>query len=180
MAVNPLERIIEILNASGLWQGEIILQRNDFLKPAGTKDTRVFLIHQGSLRMFIADENDEHTIRFGYEGNLVAALDSFFSDKPSSIAIQALRKTKLSFMHKEKFNAFVESDQEARHLWMEILQGLMLQQLEREVDLLTTSPVERYRRVLDRSPRLFQEIPHRYIAAYLRMKPETLSRIQKS
>ena len=37
---------------------------------------------------------------------------------------------------------------------------------------------ERYLRVLGRSPALFQEIPHRYIANYLRMSAETLSRLK--
>ena len=178
--MNPLEQIKEKLNASGCWQGRIELQRNDFLKHAGTRDTRVYLIHSGSLRMYITDEKQEHTIRFGYEGNLIAALDSFFTGKPSMLAIQALRKTSLSFMSKESFNEFIQNDQEAGGLWLQILQGLMVQQLERETDLLIASPAERYHRVLERSPQLFQEIPNRHIASYLRMTPETLSRLKKS
>jgi lipocalin len=54
------------------------------------------------------------------------------------------------------------------------------QQIEREKDILTASPRERYLRVLKRSPQLFQEIPDKYIANYLRMSPETLSRMKKS
>jgi CRP-like cAMP-binding protein len=180
MDSNPLERIKEKLNAMSLWQGQILLQRNEYLKYPGTKDTRIFLIQSGSLRMFINDESEEHTIRFGYEGNLIAALDSFFTGKPSALSIQALRKTRLSYMPGEHFNAFIKNDDEARTLWLQILQGLMVQQLEREVDLLTSSPLDRYRRVLERSPQLFQEIPNRHIASYLRMKPETLSRLKKS
>jgi CRP-like cAMP-binding protein len=65
-------------------------------------------------------------------------------------------------------------------LYSVLLEQLVLQQMEREQDLLITSPVERYQRVLERSPMLFQEVPHKYIAAYLRMSPETLSRIKKS
>jgi len=63
--------------------------------------------------------------------------------------------------------------------WQRILEQLIYQQFEREIDLLTASPVERYKRVLARSPQLFQEIPGKYIASYLRMTPETLSRIKK-
>jgi hypothetical protein len=57
---------------------------------------------------------------------------------------------------------------------------MIIGQLEREVDLLTNDPAERYRRVLNRSPRLFQEVPAKYIANYLRMTPETMSRIKKT
>ncbi|MNY67885.1 hypothetical protein D3C86_2055530 [compost metagenome] len=65
-------------------------------------------------------------------------------------------------------------------LWIKILENLAVQQLEREIDLLKNSPKERYERVLKRSPQLFQESPNRHIANYLRMSPETLSRLKKS
>jgi CRP/FNR family transcriptional regulator, anaerobic regulatory protein len=60
------------------------------------------------------------------------------------------------------------------------MESLIVQQIEREVDLLTASPTERLARVLKRSPNLFQEVPLKYIASYLRMTPETLSRIRNS
>jgi CRP-like cAMP-binding protein len=60
------------------------------------------------------------------------------------------------------------------------LERLILQQLEREIDLLTTSPKERYNRILKRSPSLFQKISNKQIANYLRMTPETLSRLKKA
>jgi len=55
-----------------------------------------------------------------------------------------------------------------------------VQQLEREIDLLHPSAKERYKRLAERSPQILQEVPHKYIADYLRMSPETLSRITKS
>ncbi|WP_317127531.1 MULTISPECIES: hypothetical protein [Chryseobacterium] len=65
-------------------------------------------------------------------------------------------------------------------MWTIILEDLVLQQVEREKDLLISAPKERYERVLKRSPQLFQQIPDKYIANYLRMSPETLSRLKKS
>ncbi len=74
---------------------------------------------------------------------------------------------------------FIRSDPERFDLWLTILEQLVYQQIERERDLLTASPADRYHRVLERSPQLFQEVPNKYIAAYLRMTPETLSRLKK-
>ena len=67
-----------------------------------------------------------------------------------------------------------------RTLWQTVTELLIYEQIEREKDILTQSPLARYQRVLKRSPQLFQEIPNKYIASYLRMTPETLSRIKSS
>ena len=132
------------------------------------------------MRVYIRDDHDEHTIRFGYQGNLITALDSFITGQPSSFNIQALKRTELKLIKKTRFFDLVRSHKDWQTTWTGALELLILQQMEREKDLLTSSPKERYLRVSARSPQLFQEIPNKYIAEYLRMTPETLSRIKKS
>lgn len=157
----------------------IILGRNEFLKVKGSIDTNLYYIESGSLRIFVLDEYEEQTIRLGYKDNLILALDSFLTGKPSELFIQALKQTVVKVITKAQIDKFLESELN-RNLWTKLLENLAIQQLERELDLLTNSPKERYLRVLKRSPQLFQEIPNRYIADYLRMSPETLSRLKKS
>lgn len=91
-----------------------------------------------------------------------------------------LSKIEKKVASKKDFYAFIKSSDENLKLWSFILEDLVLQQMEREKDLLINSPKERYERVLRRSPQLFQEIPNKHIANYLRMSPETLSRLKKS
>ncbi|MBT1703400.1 Crp/Fnr family transcriptional regulator [Chryseosolibacter indicus] len=157
----------------------ITIERNELLKVKGSVDTNVYYIESGSLRIFVLDDYEEQIIRFGYKGNLIVSLDSFLTGKPSDFFIQAIKKTVLRVITKHQIDNFLKTDTN-RVLWTGILENLILQQLEREIDILTNSPKERYQRVLKRSPQLFQEIPHRYIANYLRMSPETLSRLKKS
>ena len=164
----------------GIWEDRLAVNRNEYVKVGNSIDTNIYFIVDGSLRIFVIDETEEHTIRLGYKNNIIAALDSFISNKPSDLYIQALKKTKLKVVGKETFLDFIERSPENSNLWRIMLGELIYQQMERERDILTSSPEERYKRVLERSPRLFQEIPHKYIASYLRMAPETLSRIIKS
>lgn len=168
-----MKELIERSNQS------ITLGRNDFLKVKGSVDTNVYFVESGSLRVFVLDDCEEQIIRFGYSGDLIASLDSFFSGKPSELYIQALKKTVVRVIPKSEVEAFLNVEGN-RKIWTNLLESLIIQQIEREIDILTTSPKERYIRVLRRSPRLFQEIPNRYIANYLRMSPETLSRLKKS
>ena len=163
-----------------LHEKEIILKRNEFLKVKGSVDTNIYFIENGSLRIFLLDDGEEQIIRFGYKNNLIVSLDSFFTEKPSDFYIQAIKKTTLKVIYKNKFIDFIGKSDKNKNLWTTILENLILQHIEREKDILTSSPKERYNRVLKRSPKLFQEIPNKHIANYLRMSPETLSRLKNS
>lgn len=162
-----------------LSQKTITLERNEFLKVKGSVDTNIYYVESGSLSVFILDESEEQVIRFGYQGNIIVALDAYLTGKPSDFYIQAIKKSTVKVITKLQMDNFLNKE-ENHLLWVKILEDLVLQQMEREIDILTSSPKERYRRVLKRSPKLFQEIPNRYIANYLRMSPETLSRLKKS
>ena len=168
-----MREIIELSTKS------ITIERNEYLKVKGSIDRNVYYVESGSLRVFVLDEYDEQTIRFGYKENLIVLLDSFLTGKTSEFFIQAIKKTKIKVVTKIQIDNFLKN-KDNRNLWTKILENLVVQQLEREIDILTNSPKKRYERVLSRSPQLFQEIPNKHIANYLRMSAETLSRLKKS
>lgn len=170
----------QMIPVTDLYEKTLTVGRNDFLKVKGSVDTNIYHVVSGSLRVYVLDDFEEHIIRFGYRDNLIVSLDSFLTGQPSDFYIQAIKKTVLQVITKNRFLEFLNQNENNKQLWREILEDLVLQQIEREKDLLTSSPKERYLRVLRRSPRLFQEIPNRHIANYLRMSPETLSRLKKS
>ncbi|MXN92419.1 cyclic nucleotide-binding domain-containing protein [Flavobacterium sp. Sd200] len=164
-----------------LWQEEKIhLKRNQTLIKAGSICSNIYFVTDGALRIFYQTPQGDNTIRFAYKGSLFTQLDSLLTEKPSVYSVEALRKTTLIEMPKEAFTAFIDSDIQNLQLWNALLSYTIVQLLERETDLLATTPKERYERVFMRSPQLFQHIPHKHIAAYLRMAPETLSRLKKS
>ncbi len=172
--------IIKTLFEAGLFQKKKVIERHCFLTLEGDIDSNIYYVEKGSLRIFIRDEDQERTIRFGYKENIIVCLDSFLSEKPTDFYIQAIKKTEIKIASKKDFYEFIRSSDENLKLWTFILEDLVLQQIEREKDLLINSPKERFERVLNRSPKLFQEIPNKHIANYLRMCPETLSRLKKS
>jgi CRP-like cAMP-binding protein len=173
-----LEQLIQALNENQLWQKSISLQRNDFLVFKNEINTQLYFVESGSLKIYFENQHEEQIIRLGYTGNLIATLDSFISEQPTDFYIQAIKKTTVKSIPKSVFTDFINQAPPLLLLWQRILELMIYQQLEREKDILIQSPKERYERVLKRSPRLFQEIPNKYIASYLRMSPETLSRLK--
>lgn len=156
------------------------LSKGTFLLREGDIEKHVYFVESGALRIFYLTELEEHTIRFGYKGSIINSLSSFIQGKPSEFYIEAIRKTKIRMITKESFMNLVYQSDESQKQYIHLLQILITQQIEREIDLLITSPLQRLERVIQRSPDLFQHIPLKYIAFYLRMSPETLSRIRNS
>jgi len=154
--------------------------KGEFIIREGELERSVYRIDSGLVRVFLVTEFEEQTIRFGYKGSIINSLSSFLTGKPSEFYIDGLRKTTVASISQERFATLVHTDADTLKSYTHMLESLITQQIEREIDLLTASPGERLKRVLKRSPNLFQEVPLKYIASYLRMTPETLSRIRNS
>lgn len=177
--MNKRPNLLEALKSKEFLQSEKLeLARHEYVLTPGVVENHIYYIEEGALRLFYVSRNAEHDIRFGYSGNIISSLQSFLSGQTSKYYIQAIRKTTVYQVPKTAFFKFVHSDLETLKEYSNLMENLALQQLDRELDLLTDSPLERYNRVMERSPRLFQEIPMKYIASYLRMTPETLSRLR--
>lgn len=175
------QSIVQQLEEFGIAPTVRVFKRGDYIFRSGSTATEVYFIKEGSVLVSCDLGQDmEQVIRFGYAGSLITALDTYLSGKASIYSIEAIRQTTVCIIDREAMERFWSSSPERQQLWKTIIEALVLQQMEREIDLLIAEPKLRYQRVLARSPQLFQEVPQKYIANYLRMTPETLSRLQKS
>lgn len=154
-------------------------RKGDFLVRESEMEDHLYFITEGAVRAFFMSEHDEHTIRLGYNDSFINSLGAFLSRKPSELYIEALRKTEVLSLHRNDLEELKNISPEHLKGYTLMMEQLVVQQIERELDLLLDSPNERLKRVLERSPNLFKYVPLKYIASYLRMKPETLSRIRK-
>ncbi len=170
--------LYSIINENNLWEKQISIKRNEFLVEENTINQNLFFVIDGSLKISCIIDNEEQIIRLGYPNSFLTALDSFLNNSPTKYSITAIKSATLKSISKNKLLHFLEKNQ-LQNIWIDVLNTLILQQNEREIDLLTTSAKDRYEGVLKRSPKLFQNIPQKYIANYLRVSPETLSRLMK-
>lgn len=152
--------------------------RGQFLQMPFARTSPLFLIQSGAAHAFIDSENGRQTIRLGYPGEQLSVLPSFFTTSYSAIGIESIRKCEGQMLSKAQLDEFVSATPDHAASYTRQLEQFACELVTRELDLLEPSPQRRYEAVLKRSPQLFQHVPLRYIASYLRMSPETLSRVR--
>ena len=160
------------------WDKERTLRRNDFLIEKGQVESSLFFVIEGSLRIYYPHEDEEICVGFGHDHNLICSYPSFISQQPSAYYIQALSTTQLIAIAQRDLYALFDTHHKIERAWRMLEEDALLGKIERETEMLTFTPEERYKRLLQRSPHIFQNIPRKYIASYLRMTPETLSRLK--
>jgi CRP-like cAMP-binding protein len=161
-----------------LWTKAVTLKRNDFLIRAGQVEHYLYFVASGAMRIYLPDTSEEICVGFAYGASLVCSFPSFVENRPSDYCIQALKKTELLAVSRADFLTLLDSNANFARFWRMELERVLVGRIEREIDLLLPEPERRLQRLLARSPHLFQLIPKKYIASYLRMTPETLSRLR--
>lgn len=161
------------------WEPVITLKRNEHLTTPGSVSSNLYWIEEGAIRAYFLSEDQEQVIRLGYPDSLIADLPSVISGKPSEVHLQAIKKTRVRPLSKGELDRFIYANEEHMRLYIALMHEFVTQQIDREMDILTSSPLDRFQRCLQRSPQLFQHIPARHIATYLNMSEETLSRLKK-
>lgn len=156
-----------------------IRKKKDLLVP-GEVCKYIYFITKGCMRSYFVDAKGvEHIYQIRLDNNWITDLESFFSQRPSKYYIEALEDTqllRLSFDGLEKlYNEFPSLERYFRILF----QKAYINTLERLNATMWESAVDRYNDLLSEHKDIFQRVPLVYIASYLGITPESLSRIRK-
>ncbi len=161
------------------WTHRHALRRNEYLSTPDQRDRYLFFVLSGALRIYCVDQSGEEIcLGFSYVHSLAGSYPSLITGKPADFYVQALSDCELTGILWTDFVQLTEQFPNVERCRRILAEQTLLGRMEREIEMLTLSPAERYERVLKRSPHLFQYVPQKYIASYLGITPETLSRIR--
>lgn len=155
------------------------LPKGRFLLEAGEVCSHVAFINKGHFRSFSMVQDDEVTYNFFFDGNFITDYPSFLSRQPSTETHQALEDAELLMLEYNDMQRGYNNS----HMWERfgrlIAEFIIVGIAQRNRSLLFMSPEERYLDLMKTRPKVIANIPQQYIATYLGIQPESLSRIRK-
>ncbi len=162
------------------WSEMRTLKRSEHLLRPGQIERYLYFVVEGSFRVYFPTEDgEEYAIAFGYTANIFNSVPSFFLEQASEFGIQALKQSTVLQISKAQLSALRAASPNIEKCWHHFMEMGLIGLIERESAMLIPDPRVRLKKLLKRSPDLFQHVPLKHIASYLRMAPETLSRIFK-
>ncbi|UBM60113.1 Crp/Fnr family transcriptional regulator [Marinilongibacter aquaticus] len=167
-----LERIMGKLELCSFPKKHIILQK-------GEVENYISFIESGSIRFYVPDIDLEKTFAFIFEQDLVCAYDSFLSREPALYCAETMEETILYRIAYSDLQKVYDEIPESNVLGRKLSEVIYLKKAKRELSFLLDSPETRYEKIFSERPNLLQRVPLKYIASYIGVTPQALSRIRK-
>jgi len=167
-----IEDILPFLSVKNIEAGDYFLREGRICK-------RIVFIEKGLVRLFYLNDGKEVTTCFCKENTITCSYKSLITNTPSELSIQAIEPCKLIVFTYDSLQKLYEKEL----FWQQV------GRLAAENEFINTSchnrflndlsATERYMEILDKDAELLQRVPLNYLATYLQVAPETLSRIRK-
>jgi CRP-like cAMP-binding protein len=156
----------------------VTIQKGKFLiKPGNTTDN-YYLILKGVIRAYIKEEGKEITTWINDENEIVGSIRSLALKLPCEEYLQAIETTELVGIPYSLVEQLYETYPEANIIGRKILEESYRDAEERAFISRIPSAEKKYKRFVETRPRLINRVSLKYIASYLGMTNETLSRVR--
>ena len=173
MAHDELDILESILVPMKFARGEKVVESGDV-------SDDIYYVERGMVREFYFKNNKSVTEYLAADGTIVMSIESLFREEPSKLVIEALEPTIVYALPKKRLEEVALHNVNIQILYRKILEeSLIISQ--RRADLLRfESAKDRYLKLCKLNPKVIMKAPLVYVASYLQMTPETLSRVRSA
>lgn len=173
MTHDELDILETILVSQKYAKGEMILKEGEICR-------QFLYIDKGLVRQFYFKHGKEVTEHLGQEQTIVMCIESLFKEEPTKLQVEALEPTTVYALPKADLERVAMHNVNIQILYRKILEeSLIISQIHADLVRFETAQ-DRYKKLCKLCPQVVLRAPLVYIASYLQMTPETLSRVRAS
>jgi CRP-like cAMP-binding protein len=153
--------------------------KQDLLVEAGKTACALYFVNKGYVRSYFYREGESVTTHLVGPGTFITAFNSFIRGQPSHEYVECLSECDLLTIAKTDLDALFAHSQKWATFGRLLYEDSLSCKEQRTTDFITLTAEQRYVKLLRTQPGLVQHVPVQYLASYLGIRPESLSRIRK-
>jgi len=153
--------------------------KKELLLKVGHIENHLSFIEKGIVRYYVPKDENDLTFAFSFHHSFVSAYDSFLTRQPSAYQIEAITDTIVWSITYKDLQDIYQTTSVGNLIGRHAAEENFLKKSKRELSLLNDTAEELYLKLFTEQPQLIQEIPLKYIASYIGITPQALSRIRK-
>lgn len=159
----------------------VLIPRNRILEEAGKVPQHLYYIVSGFMRLFYYNDNgDEVTTHINCPHGFFTAFAEYTNQTKASANVEAVTDCQLLRITRSDYDLLMNESSFWKDYGMYILQESIIYNEERSKELATLTAEQRYLKLLKTQPQIIQNVPLQYIASFLGIKAESLSRIRRN
>lgn len=154
-------------------------EKNTVLLPLGAISDRLYFLHSGLARGYYVENDKETTAWFAKENDFIYSPTGFLNQKPALEAVELLEDSVLVSLAYGDLRQLYELFPATNNLGRLITENRLLFYDEWIRSLRSLTAEKRFRKFVADYPAIYERVPLKYIASFLGIAPETVSRILK-
>jgi CRP-like cAMP-binding protein len=156
------------------------VRKKQYILNAGDVCQYITFVEKGLLRSFtVDDDGNEHVVQFAVEGWWISDMGSFLSGNEAQYNIEALEDSEILNLTKQAMDEMMDEIPALERYFRLLMQNNIVALQRRAIAYMSLSAEEKYLKLMDVFPDIINRAPQQYVASYLGITPETLSRIRK-
>ena len=157
-----------------------VLQPGDSFCRIGQQTHEVGFIQAGIVRYLVTlPDGNESTKDFSFKSSFTLSFGSAVSQRPAQVAIAAVVRTELLVWPYQLLLSHYDSSVEWQKVGRRVAELLYVRKEQRELSFLLLDAEARYRQMLAQFGTQAESIPQYYLASYLGVRPQSLSRLKR-
>jgi CRP-like cAMP-binding protein len=167
-----------------IWANAQIVKfrKKDLLLEEKQINRHLYMMREGVVRSYVTDKDGKDYTKSFYCGkyqDFASSFSSFMFQEPSKYFLEAVTDTEVLAWHHTYIFDKLMNDFRFHRFFRHCTDKLYIRFEEKEIRMLRTTPEERYILFKNEHPDLINTVPLHYIASFLGITAETLSRIRK-